>query len=183
MVISAGVTRLCCSRQCVTLPASLCSPPMFVFRRKLRGSCSFSASNWCGLARKLRDQFFVFKDFLASFPLFFISVAVCFPLTPEPSQLALGLAAPERWPMTNCLQHTHKYRLSWLLDFVKWCPCQGVDKLVAPTFRACPERSEESAHAPTGRALRVRLGTSPMVPCSPGCVSSIVLCFPVSCLG
>src|SRR5271157_1356586 len=96
VVISAGVTRLCCSRQCVTLPTLLCSAGMFVFLRKLRGSCSFSASNWCSLARKLRDRSFVFNDFLASFPLFFIFVALGFPLTPEPSQLALCLGASER---------------------------------------------------------------------------------------
>ena len=118
--------RLGSSRQCVVFrPCPVPGLLSFVF-----AECSDSCSFWgakCVVLRVRSAEFaafktvnpFVFKYFLASFPLFSIFPSVLLSVIPGHFRFHLSVGASWRQATTICLEHDHNYRLSCGLGFVK----------------------------------------------------------------
>jgi hypothetical protein len=71
-----------------------------------------SAQKRAQFAASKRVTFFVFNDFLASFPRFSIFCSVLLLFLPEHSAVGPGIGAAWRQATTKCLEYDHNYRLS-----------------------------------------------------------------------
>ena len=107
--------------------------------------CSFRASNGCSLPLKLSTRSFVFKHFLASFPLFYVfwrAAAFC----SRPGRI--GFPEVSACAGVRLRHNVHKKTtiIGYQIPRELSSPKRGTGRLVNPEFRSCEVLWEETPH-------------------------------------